>query len=103
MSHIILLLFCRVVKYIRVVGTQTTLQGPFHLINFEARFSTDSFLVDAHTTLQIPVPPQNVATIKNNALVIEGVSRSRNALLNGDTKSYDWDDGKYNSKTKAKQ
>lgn len=57
-------------------------------------YSADPFEVDPHTTLQIPV--QNVATIKNNALVIEGVSRSRNALLNGDTHNYDWDDGKKN-------
>lgn len=39
------------------------------------------------------VPKRNVATIANNAVVLEGVSRSRNALLNGDTKNYDWDDG----------
>ena len=39
------------------------------------------------------VPQQNVATIKASASVIEGVSRSRNALLNGDTKNYDWDSG----------
>ena len=26
-------------------------------------------------------------------LVIEGVCRSRNALLNGDTSNYDWDNG----------
>ncbi|KAL0163575.1 hypothetical protein M9458_039328, partial [Cirrhinus mrigala] len=25
--------------------------------------------------------------------VTEGVSRSRNALLNGDTRNYDWDSG----------
>ena len=28
-----------------------------------------------------------------SASVIEGVCRSRNALLNGDTKHYDWDSG----------
>lgn len=39
------------------------------------------------------VPNQNVATISNNATVIEGVSRCRNQLLNGDTKNYDWDNG----------
>ncbi|MEJ1288058.1 hypothetical protein NN561_019087 [Cricetulus griseus] len=36
---------------------------------------------------------ENVATIADCASVIEGVSRSRNALLNGDTKNYDWDSG----------
>ena len=34
-----------------------------------------------------------MATIANNAIVIEGVSRSRNALLNGDSTNYDWDNG----------
>lgn len=41
----------------------------------------------------ILVPRNNVATIANNAIVIEGVSRSRNALLNGDSTNYDWDNG----------
>lgn len=41
----------------------------------------------------ISVPIANVATIANNATVIEGVSRSRNALLNGETSNYDWDNG----------
>ncbi|VDO78593.1 unnamed protein product [Heligmosomoides polygyrus] len=39
------------------------------------------------------VPSANVATIENNALVIEGVSRCRNALLNGQNSDYDWDNG----------
>ncbi|VDM81341.1 unnamed protein product, partial [Strongylus vulgaris] len=39
------------------------------------------------------VPTTNVATIENNALVIEGVSRCRNALLNGQNTDYDWDNG----------
>lgn len=42
---------------------------------------------------EFPVPTENVATIADCASVIEGVSRSRNALLNGDTKNYDWDSG----------
>ena len=39
------------------------------------------------------VPSENVATIASCASVIEGVSRSRNALLNSDTRNYDWDSG----------
>ena len=31
--------------------------------------------------------------MQTSAWVIEGVSRSRNALLNGDTQNYDWDSG----------
>jgi len=41
----------------------------------------------------ILVPPDNVATIARSAFVAEGVCRSRNALLNGDTSNYDWDSG----------
>lgn len=43
--------------------------------------------------LMSAVPNENVATIASCASVIEGVSRSRNALLNGDTRNYDWDSG----------
>lgn len=39
------------------------------------------------------MPKHNVATIQLSACVLEGVSRSRNALLNGDIKNYDWDSG----------
>ena len=39
------------------------------------------------------VPTDNVAGISSSATVLEGVSRSRNALLNGNTRDYDWDSG----------
>lgn len=39
------------------------------------------------------MPSENVATISASACVIEGVSRSRNALINGDIRHYDWDSG----------
>lgn len=39
------------------------------------------------------VPTENIASIANNATVLEGVSRSRNDLLNGNTRDYDWDSG----------
>ncbi|CAE1248590.1 BTBD9 [Acanthosepion pharaonis] len=39
------------------------------------------------------IPSENVATIQASACVIEGVSRSRNALINGDIRNYDWDSG----------
>ena len=42
---------------------------------------------------RVSVPSSNVATIEAKALVIEGVSRSRNALIDGDVKDYDWDSG----------
>ena len=49
--------------------------------------------LDAESRVGFTVPMENVATIADCASVIEGVSRSRNALLNGDTKNYDWDSG----------
>jgi BTB/POZ domain-containing protein 9 len=39
-------------------------------------------------------PVQNVATLEASAVVSEGVSRVRNALINGDFLSYDWDSGR---------
>ncbi|PIK52134.1 putative BTB/POZ domain-containing protein 9 [Apostichopus japonicus] len=81
----------RVCKFIRIVGTFNSTNKVFHLVSFECCFTTKHFELDRDTGLIIPV--ENMATINNSAIVIEGVSRSRNALLNGDTKSYDWDSG----------
>lgn len=39
------------------------------------------------------VPAENVALPLLGASVIEGVSRSRNALLNGEVGNYDWNMG----------
>lgn len=77
--------------------------------SFEALYIIENFEIDTGSTLQSKqihlegkvyelikhnlVPHNNIATITNNAIVIEGVSRSRNALLNGDTTNYDWDNG----------
>lgn len=41
----------------------------------------------------IVVPTTNVATTTMAAMVISGVSRTRNALLNGNYVDYDWDFG----------
>ena len=38
-------------------------------------------------------PCENVATIDRGAIVVEGVSRNRSTLLNGNTTQYDWEDG----------
>lgn len=79
----------RVVRYIKVVGTSNTVNKVFHAVALEARH-----------TLNVPPlsdglikPVKNVATVEMSATVIEGISRSRNALLNGDTEQYDWDNG----------
>ena len=44
-------------------------------------------------SLLFTVPKDNVATLEKSASVQDGVSRSRHALLNGDTSNYDWDSG----------
>lgn len=41
----------------------------------------------------ISVPKYNVATSNFSASVIEGVSRTRNSLLDGNTQFYDWESG----------
>lgn len=81
----------RVVRYIRICGTPDGFHNYFQINRLEAGFSTESIDIDQSTTLQIP--KHNVATINQSAMVIEGVSRCRNALLNGDTNNYDWDNG----------
>ncbi|XP_078256113.1 BTB/POZ domain-containing protein 9 isoform X2 [Rhinoraja longicauda] len=78
-----------VCRYIRIVGTHNTVNKVFHLVSFECMYSNKPFSLDAG----LLVPTENVATVSASATVIEGVSRSRNALLNGDTKNYDWDSG----------
>ncbi|MGH0142370.1 UNVERIFIED_CONTAM: hypothetical protein FKN15_077809 [Acipenser sinensis] len=75
--------------YIRIVGTHNTVNKVFHLVAFECMFTNRPFTLERG----LLVASENVATIAACASVIEGVSRSRNALLNGDTKNYDWDSG----------
>ncbi|XP_009959313.1 PREDICTED: BTB/POZ domain-containing protein 9-like, partial [Leptosomus discolor] len=75
--------------YIRIVGTHNTVNKVFHIVAFECMFTNKTFTLEKG----LIVPTENVATIADCASVIEGVSRSRNALLNGDTKNYDWDSG----------
>ncbi|XP_063619911.1 BTB/POZ domain-containing protein 9 [Cydia splendana] len=79
----------RVVQYIKIVGTSNTVNKVFHAVALEAM----------HTARVPPLsnglvrPLHNVATVELSAVVIEGISRSRNALLNGDTEHYDWEQG----------
>ncbi|XP_034384131.1 BTB/POZ domain-containing protein 9 isoform X1 [Cyclopterus lumpus] len=79
----------RVCRYVRIVGTHNTVNKVFHLVAFECMFTHRSFTLENG----LLVPRENVATIALCASVIEGVSRCRNALLNGDTRNYDWDSG----------
>lgn len=79
----------RAVKYIRLVGTHNTTNREFHVVALEAMYTANvpALLQD------IIVPTTNVASIDRSASVIEGVSRSRNVLLDGDVSNYDWDSG----------
>lgn len=61
----------------------------FHAVALEAMYTANvPKLVDGFVA-----PTNNVATVALSATVIEGVSRTRNALLNGDYTNYDWDYG----------
>ncbi|GMS80274.1 hypothetical protein PENTCL1PPCAC_2449, partial [Pristionchus entomophagus] len=80
----------RAVKYIRVVGTHNSLNRLFHLVYLEALYTTEAFNVDPATKLSMP--SMNVASAERHAMVIEGVSRVRNALISG-ISHYDWDEG----------
>ncbi|XP_046750090.1 BTB/POZ domain-containing protein 9 [Diprion similis] len=79
----------RVVSYIRIVGTNNTVNKVFHVVSFEAYYTHQPVKLSKGFV----VPIRNVATMERSASVTEGVSRSRNALLNGDTSNYDWDSG----------
>ncbi|XP_071526505.1 BTB/POZ domain-containing protein 9-like isoform X2 [Panulirus ornatus] len=79
----------RVVRYIRIVGTNNTVNRVFHVVAFEAYYSKQD--VELHKGLA--VPKENIALVSKSALVIEGVSRARNNLLNGDIHHYNWDSG----------
>lgn len=79
----------RAVRYIKVVGTNNTVNRVFHLVALEAYFT--KLQVMMHRGLL--VPRSNVALVSRSSVVVEGVSRSRNNLLNGDVTNYDWDSG----------
>ncbi|XP_050981823.1 BTB/POZ domain-containing protein 9 [Labeo rohita] len=79
----------RVCRFIRVVGTHNTVNKVFHLVALECMYTQRPFTLEKG----LLVPTENVATVQACASVVEGVSRCRNALLNGDTSHYDWDSG----------
>lgn len=61
----------------------------FHVVALEALYTLSRFVLKDG----LIVPSENVATETMSAFVIEGVSRTRNSLINGDLKNYDWDSG----------
>ncbi|XP_050073004.1 BTB/POZ domain-containing protein 9 [Anopheles maculipalpis] len=77
------------VRFIRLVGTHNTMNNVFHVVALEAMYTeTTTPVVDG-----IQQPTFNVATVERSATVVEGISRTRNVLLNGEVKNYDWDSG----------
>jgi len=80
----------RVVRYIRVYGVHNTVNKVFHLVHFECSYSNATYELGEDGVI---VPTENVALPSLGASVIEGVSRSRNALLNGEVGNYDWNIG----------
>uniref|UniRef100_A0A0N4Z9X0 BTB domain-containing protein n=1 Tax=Parastrongyloides trichosuri TaxID=131310 RepID=A0A0N4Z9X0_PARTI len=81
----------RAVKYVRVRGTFSSMLNLFQILTFRASYTLNPRKVDKITGLIIP--ERSIATTTESALVIEGVSRTRNALLNGNYEDYDWDNG----------
>lgn len=79
----------RPVRYIKLVGTHNTVNKVFHVVALEAIYTANvPKLVN-----DLVAPTTNVATIEMSAIVIDGVSRTRNALINGNYIDYDWDSG----------
>lgn len=76
-------------RYVKIVGVRNTANRIFHLVSLEIRYTTEKYDI----LNQLIVPYYNVATISQSAFVLEGVSRTKNALINGDYKNYDWDSG----------
>lgn len=99
----------RPVRFIRLVGTQNTvnrvcypafLKLPSHRLIFVFFQVFHVVGLEAMHTANVPklidhfvAPKANVATIEMSAIVTDGVSRTRNALINGDFVRYDWDSG----------
>ncbi|CAF0981233.1 unnamed protein product [Brachionus calyciflorus] len=78
-----------VARYVKIVGVRNTANRIFHLVSLEIRYTTEKYDI----INQIILPYYNVASIGQSAFVLEGVSRTKNALINGDYKNYDWDSG----------
>ncbi|XKL65076.1 hypothetical protein PGB90_005162 [Kerria lacca] len=79
----------RVVRFIRIVGTNNTVNKVFHVVSFEIMYTNKPFCLEKG----LIVPKHNVATNSLSATIIEGVSRTRNSLLDGNTQFYDWESG----------
>ena len=79
----------RAVRYIKLVGTHNTVNKVFHVVALEAMYTAN--IPELFNGLVAPTA--NIATVEMSASVIEGVSRTRNDLLNGNVHDFDWDSG----------
>ncbi|UYV67112.1 BTBD9 [Cordylochernes scorpioides] len=77
--------------WVRVVDHTRYLCRSWQKLYFHPRVV--NFTAIAISVVCAAVPHFNVASLVERACVIEGVSRCRNALINGDTEHYDWDSG----------
>ena len=87
-------------KLQKIISTALLSQGLFSWIADSATaesFMSEKRYIFIHFILLFftikTVPSENVALPSLGASVIEGVSRSRNALLNGEVGNYDWNIG----------
>lgn len=64
----------RAVRYIKLVGTHNTLNKVFHVVALEAYYLTKTPPI----VNGLVMPSSNVATVEMSAVVIEGVSRTKN-------------------------
>ncbi|KAM3176902.1 hypothetical protein ACTXT7_005598 [Hymenolepis weldensis] len=74
----------RIIRYIRVVGTRSSVGKYFHIISFQCLYTRTKFNVQNG----LLIPRTNVTTIHHGATVLEGVSRLRNSLIDGDVSVY---------------
>ena len=80
------------VGYIRIVGTWCSINCYFSIDEIRVSLDPSATFVNINEK-GVLEPKNNVATIDRGALVIEGVSRKRSTLLNGNTVDYNWEEG----------
>ncbi|KAI0982557.1 hypothetical protein GJ496_011671 [Pomphorhynchus laevis] len=77
-----------VAQYIRICGVHNNINKQFNIVSINVRYTRKLL----NTQMGIIVPKTNVA-VPPCASVISGVSRIRNALIDGIFTAYDWDCG----------
>lgn len=80
----------QVVQYVRVVGTNNTVNKVFHIVSFEIMYTNHAMQLSDDGII---IPKHNVATQECSAKVLEGVARSLCSLIDGNHTKYDWDSG----------